>query len=172
MGPNFQLSSASARGLPGFSTSSLFPSLRLQATRSLTVLLRPCLAGEGAVNPALSQESCRRPGRGGPGAAAALVPALVPGTFLSWSNPLTFCFLSVLCTFWSPIFINAGLLLAVPFQNRMGRCFTQVQGEVNSTPTYLAAIVSSDVSTLDIICLHPEVMTEDLAFLYFLSLCF
>ena len=48
--PNFQLSSASACSLPGFSTSSLFPSLRLQATRSLTVLLRPCLAGEGAIN--------------------------------------------------------------------------------------------------------------------------
>ena len=48
---------------------------------SLTVLLRPCLAGEGAVNLALSQESCRRPHRGGPGAAATLVPALVPGTF-------------------------------------------------------------------------------------------
>ena len=47
--PNFQLSLASACGLPGFSTSSLFPSLRLQATRSLTVLLRPCLAVEGAV---------------------------------------------------------------------------------------------------------------------------
>ena len=44
---------------------------------------RPCLAGEGALNPALSQESCSRPGTGGPGAAAALVPALVPGTFLS-----------------------------------------------------------------------------------------
>ena len=65
--PNFQFSSASARSAPGFSTSSLFPSLRLQATRSLTVLLRPCLAGEGAVNPALSQESCSRPGRAGLG---------------------------------------------------------------------------------------------------------
>ena len=62
---------------------SLFPSLRLQATRSLTVLLRPCLAEEGAVNLALSQESFGRPRMGGPGAAAALVPALVPGTFLS-----------------------------------------------------------------------------------------
>ena len=68
---------------PGFSTSSLFPSLRLQATGSLTVLLRPCLAAEGAINPALSQESCSRPHTGGPGDAAALVPALVPGTFLS-----------------------------------------------------------------------------------------
>ena len=47
--PNFQLSLSSAPSLPGFSTSSLFPSLGLQATRSLTVLLRPCLAGEGAL---------------------------------------------------------------------------------------------------------------------------
>ena len=37
----------------------------------------------GSINSALSQESCSRPGRGGPGAAAALVPTLVPGTFLS-----------------------------------------------------------------------------------------
>ena len=78
-------------GLLGFSTSSLFPTLRLQATRSLTVLLRPCLAGEGAVNrlsPRSPAASCTWPG-----AAATLVPTLIPGTFLSWSNPLTFCFL-------------------------------------------------------------------------------
>ena len=37
--------------------------LQLQATRSLQVLLKPCLAGEGAVNPALSQEPCGRPSR-------------------------------------------------------------------------------------------------------------
>ena len=45
-----------------FATLSLFPSLRLQATRSLPVLLKPCLAGEGAIDLALSQESCSRPG--------------------------------------------------------------------------------------------------------------
>ena len=38
----------------------------------------------------LYQESYGRPGCG-PGAAVALVPELVPGTFLSWSNPLTVC---------------------------------------------------------------------------------
>ena len=38
---------------------------------------------EGAIYLALSQESYSRPGRGEPGAAAALVPLLVPGTFLS-----------------------------------------------------------------------------------------
>ena len=43
--PKFHLSPASAHGLCGFTTSSLFPSLRLQATRSLRVLLRHCLAG-------------------------------------------------------------------------------------------------------------------------------
>ena len=70
-------------GLPGFSTSYLFPSLRLQATRSLTVFLRPYLAGEGTLNLALSRKSCGRPGRGGPGTAVALVPTLVPGIFFS-----------------------------------------------------------------------------------------
>ena len=83
MRPNFQLSLASACGLPGFSTSSLFPSLQVQATGSLTVLLSPCLAGQWALNRAVSQESCSRPCTGGPGAAASLIPALVPGTFFS-----------------------------------------------------------------------------------------
>ena len=69
-------------------TSSLFPSLRIQATRSLTVLLQPCLAGEGAVNPALSQESCDRLGGRGPGVAVALAPGLVPGTFCPEAIPL------------------------------------------------------------------------------------
>ena len=60
--PNSQFSPASAHSLSGFTTWSSFPSLWLQATRSLTVLLKPCLSGEGAINPALSQESCSRPG--------------------------------------------------------------------------------------------------------------
>ena len=81
--PNSQLSPVGAHSLCGFTTLSLFLSLRLQATRSLSVLLKPCLAGEGAVNPALSQESCGRPSGCGPGATVALVPVLVPGTFLS-----------------------------------------------------------------------------------------
>ena len=42
---------------------SLFASLRLQATKSLSMLLKSCLAGKGAINPALSQESCGRLGR-------------------------------------------------------------------------------------------------------------
>ena len=44
-----------------FTTSSVVPSLRLQATRSLSVLLKPCLAGEGVVNPALSQSPAAGP---------------------------------------------------------------------------------------------------------------
>ena len=80
--PNSQLFLAGAHGLCVFTTSSLFPSLRPQATRSLSVLLEPRLAGAVAVNPALSQESCRRPCGHGPGAAVAQFPALVPGTFL------------------------------------------------------------------------------------------
>ena len=60
-----QLSPAGAHGLQCvYHTSSLFPSLRPQATRSLSVLLKPCSAGEGAVNLALSQESCSRPSEG------------------------------------------------------------------------------------------------------------
>ena len=80
--PNSQLSPASAHGLHGFTTWSLFPSLRPQATRSLSMLLNPCLAGEGAVNLALSQESCSRHCGHGPGSAASLVLMLVPGTIL------------------------------------------------------------------------------------------
>ena len=81
--PNSELSPAGTHGLRAFTTSSLVPSLRRQATRSLLVLLKPCLAGEGAVNPALSQETCGRPGGHGPGTAVALVPVRVPGTFMS-----------------------------------------------------------------------------------------
>ena len=55
--------------LPSWHTQSLWAchfilitSLWLQATRSLSVLLKPCLAEEGALNWALSQESCGKPG--------------------------------------------------------------------------------------------------------------
>ena len=81
-GPNSQLSPASTHSLHVFTILSLFPSLQLQATRSLSVLLKPCLAGEGAISTAVSQESCGRPGGRWPGAAVALVPTLVPGTLL------------------------------------------------------------------------------------------
>ena len=49
----------------------------------------------------------------GPGASAALVPALVPGTLLSLSTLLTICSFNVLYNFWSLIFIYAGIPLAV-----------------------------------------------------------
>ena len=76
--PNSRLSLAGAHSLHGLTTSSLFPSMQLQAARSLSVLLKPCLVGEEAINLALSQASrCR------PGTAVSLVPAMVPGTFLS-----------------------------------------------------------------------------------------
>ena len=80
--PNFQLSSASACGLPGFSLV-LIP---LPATSSSQVSLSVAqvLFGRGgSINSALSQESYSRPVRDGLRTAAALVPVLVPGNFLS-----------------------------------------------------------------------------------------
>ena len=76
--PNSQLSPASAPSLHRFTTSSLFPSLRLQATRCRLVLLKSCLAGEGAINPTLSQESCSRPGRRRPGGCSRPGPHAGP----------------------------------------------------------------------------------------------
>ena len=65
----------------------------------------------------LTRLSLRSPASGpagaGPGATVTLVLALVPVTLLAWSNPRTVCFFSVFYTFWSPIFINVGVLLAV-----------------------------------------------------------
>ena len=113
--------------------------------------LSPCCSGlvwqwRGLLTRLSPRSPAAGPARGKPGAVAALVPGLVPGTFLSWSNTLTFCFLSVFCTFWSPVFLNSGLLLAIClFLSRVGRCFTQVQGEVNSAPTYLASIFSPNL---------------------------
>ena len=54
--------SVGAHSLCVFATLSSFPSLRLQATRSFPVLLKPCLAGEGAIDLALSPEPYDRPG--------------------------------------------------------------------------------------------------------------
>ena len=53
-------------------------------------------------------------------------------------SPYPLFFFSVLYTFWFPIFINGGVHWLLPlFLSRLGRCFTHVQGEVDSTPTYL-----------------------------------
>ena len=109
------ISPASAHSLCGFSTSSLFPSLRLQITRSLLVLLKPCLAGKGAVNPSLSQESCSRLGGRRAWGCSCPGPRAGPRDIFVLKHPLTICFFSVLYTFWSPIFINTGVLLGVHF---------------------------------------------------------
>ena len=63
-----------------------FVLIPLLATSSNQISLgtaQALFAGEGAINSALSQESCCRPGGRGPEAAVALVSVLVPGTFLS-----------------------------------------------------------------------------------------
>ena len=61
----------------------LIPLPETSSNQVFSVVLKPCLAGEGSINLTLSQESRGRPGWYGPGAAVALVPELVPGTFLS-----------------------------------------------------------------------------------------
>ena len=60
---------------------------------------------------ALSQESCSRPGARAQ-ASVTLVPAWVPGSLLSLSTLLTVRSFNVLYL-WSPIFIYAGIPLAV-----------------------------------------------------------
>ena len=80
----------------------------------------------------------------GPGAAATLVSALVPVTLLSCSTLLTTWFFNDLYNVWSPIFIYPGVLLAAcSVPSRSARCFIHVQGEVESAPTYLTAILES-----------------------------
>ena len=66
--PNSQLSPAGAHGLRGFPTLSLFPSLQLQATRSLLVLLKPVWQGREP----LAQLSPRSPAAGPAGAGLGL----------------------------------------------------------------------------------------------------
>ena len=109
MRPNFQLSSTSARGLPGFSTSSLFPSLRLQATRSLTVLFRPCLTGEVAINPALSKGVLRQAQQGrtwgcscpGPRVDSRDLFVLKQSPYLLFSQCLLYFLVSYLHKWWA-----------------------------------------------------------------------
>ena len=68
----------------------LYSPQRLQASTSILVpLCPPCFVGQGAVYLALIQGSCTGTELG---AAAALVPVLVPGTLLSQHNLLTVCF--------------------------------------------------------------------------------
>ena len=72
-------------------TSYLFPTpQQLQASRSILVpLYPPFLAGERAIDLSPFQDSCGRPAGTRPGAAAALVLVLVPGTLPCQSNLLT-----------------------------------------------------------------------------------
>ena len=72
-----------------------------------------------------------------PGASVTLVPALVPGTLLSLSTLLAVWFFNVLYDFWSPIFIYAGVLLAL---FSVPQKITSAQGEVDSSPTYHTTI--------------------------------
>ena len=68
----------------------LYSPQQLQASRSILVpLCPPCLAVEVADDLALAQRYCSRAGLG---AAAALVPELLPGNLLSQCNLLTICF--------------------------------------------------------------------------------
>ena len=150
MQPNFQLSSASACGLPGFSTLFLFPSLRLQATGSPSVLLRPCLAAEGAVNPALSQELCSRAGQhwawgySRPGLWHWNQGPYCPEAI---SVPSDFSMPSTIFGLQSSYMLGYCWTFAL-FLRRSTKGFTSVQGEVDSAPTYLATIFSPSYLTL------------------------
>ena len=119
-----------------------FSPQRLQASRSLLVLLKPCLAGEGAIDLVLSQESCGRPcghwawGYSHPGPCAGprdLIVLKHSPNCLIFQCPLQFL-VSNLHICWDTI----GCSLCAP--RRSARCFIRAQGEVDSAPTYLTAI--------------------------------
>ena len=125
-----------------FATLSLFSTLWFQASRSLLVLLKPCLAGEGAIDLVLSQESCGRPcghwawGYSHPGPCAGprdLIVLKHSPNCLIFQCPLQFL-VSNLHICWDTI----GCSLCAP--RRSARCFIRAQGEVDSAPTYLTAI--------------------------------
>ena len=93
---------------------------------SILVLLKPCLAGEGALDLALSQKSCGRPGRcqtwgcSRPGPCPGPRPGPHPGPHPG-SRDLIVPNLSLYhlifqrpLHFWPPIFIQARIPLAVP----------------------------------------------------------
>ena len=82
-----------------FVTLSLFPSLQLQATRSFPVLLKPSLAGEGAVDLVSPKNPMADPAGTRPEAVADLAPVMAPGTLLSGSTLLTVWFFNVLYNF-------------------------------------------------------------------------
>ena len=89
--------------------------LRLHATRTLLVLLKACLAGEGAIDLAFSQKSCGRHSRQVPGLGLQLpwFPCWSQGPYCLEALSLLSDFFNVLYNFWSLIFIYAGILLTV-----------------------------------------------------------
>ena len=72
-----------------FGTSSLFSPATSSIQVHPGVALSSLFAREGAIDLALFQESCSRPAGVRPGAAATLIPTLVPGILSSQSNLLT-----------------------------------------------------------------------------------
>ena len=96
----------------------------------------PALVGEGAGDliPAAGT---------GPWAPGSLVPAQIPGTLLSQCNVLTVCFSMSSGIFGFQTSYNLGFrwLFTLSFI-RLARCSSWAQGELGSTPTYLATIFS------------------------------
>ena len=75
------------------------------------------------------------------GAAAALVPAQIPGTLLSQHTLLTVCFSMSSTIFCLQTSYKLGIhWLFTLFLGRLARCSIWTQGELGSGPTYLAAI--------------------------------
>ena len=105
------------------------------------MLLKPCLAGEGATNLALSQESCGRPSSEGLRLQASWSQCWFQGPFCPEAIPLpsVFSVSSTLLGLLSSYMLGSCWLFALCL-SRSARCFTHVQGEVDSTPTYLASI--------------------------------
>ena len=88
--------------------------MQLQASKSILMLLKPsCLAGEGAIDLALLQESCSRPS--GHRAWGCICPGAGPGSRdLSVLNHSPYCLIfQCPLQFWPPNFIYAGIPLAI-----------------------------------------------------------
>ena len=91
-----------------FDTSSLFPQ-RLQASRSILVLLKSCLAGEGAI----SQESCGRSHRRWAWGCSHPGPCVGPRDLMVPKHSPYHLIFQCPLYFWPLIFIYAGKPLAV-----------------------------------------------------------
>ena len=91
-----------------------FSPQRLQASRSLLVLLKPCLAGEGAVDRSLSQEPCDRPGGHRAWGCSCPGPRAGPKDLIVPKQSHHHMIFQCLLQFGPPTFIYAGIPLAVP----------------------------------------------------------